>query len=872
MKTDDLRKTYLDFFKSKQHKVYGSDSLIPADDPSLLFTGAGMNQFKPYFLGLKKDVKRATSCQKCLRTADLERVGKTAYHHTFFEMLGNFSFGDYFKEEAIEWGWEFVTKALAIPHNELWVSVYEEDEEAFQIWKKKMMLPESRIVRMGAEDNFWPSNARIDGPNGPCGPCSEIYVGKETGKGVEIWNLVFTQFDRQSDATLVPLPQKNIDTGMGLERAASVMQKVVSNYDIDIFKIFRGELKRLIESSRRVKNETEAVAHENAVMDHTRAVVFSIADGAFPSNEGRGYVIRKLIRIASERLQKAGSAPGRLGELVPAVVQMMQAAYPELAQKQKSIRSVIENEESAYLEIFTRYIPMLKKDLAALKPGDKTSVTQMAFKYKDTHGVPVSNIVYCVAEAGLVLDEKLYKALETEQKERSRLSSKIVGEIFANKDAFMRVKDLPQTQFLGYDTVKTEGKLVRIMRGDQNIDILASDEEGVLIFDSTPFYGESGGQVGDKGWLMSPGIAAEILDVQWIDRCIAHHVRVREGFLKVGERYGLVVDPDRRADIMKNHTATHLLHAALRKTLGEHVKQSGSLVAADYLRFDFTNFSTVDREKLAQIEAMVNQEIQKNTPLDKRTLSKEAAVREGAIAFFGEKYGDEVRVVTIGEFSKELCGGTHLRSTGEIELFKIISESSIQAGVRRIEAVTGRAARALVKSESDELARYSAEFGVATDALPTRVKALGEKVTVAKQKLTNAVVSKLSASIEKDLAKSPVVEGVTIDARKLKSATPDLLTSAFDRLKQNRAALVALWQCQTDDKTTFVVGATPDVVKKGFHAGKIVKDVAAVVDGNGGGRPDFAVGGGKNLSKVDEALKAGDKAIREQVTSMGAKH
>ncbi len=855
MKTDLLRQRYLDFFKTKGHKVFSSDSLVPSDDPSLLFTGAGMNQFKPYFLGLKKDVKRAASCQKCLRTADLDRVGKTNYHHSFFEMLGNFSFGDYFKEGAIEMAWEFVTKELGLPKEKLWVSVYQNDDEAFGIWMKKIGVPEARIVRMGAEDNFWPSNAPTDGPNGPCGPCSEIYVGEIPGKGVEIWNLVFTQYDRQSDGSLPPLPQSNIDTGMGLERCAAVTQGVESNFDTDNFVRLRAELHRLLRTPGKDK------ARENAVLDHIRAVVFSIADGALPSNEGRGYVIRKIIRLASDHLQKAGASEnGVFHKLIPVIIDVYGRAYPEIAERQKTISGIIENEERAFWEIIRMRVPALKAELPSSKDTAAT-----AFKFYDTHGLPFELIQEAAAAVNVKIDPARFEALLEEQKKRSRGSSKIAGEIFS-KGFYHLIDGLTPTQFLGYD--KTEEKaahLLRCVKGEAIVPALTEGEEGVLLFDKSPFYAESGGQVGDMGHITGAGLEAEVLDTQKMEHNIAHKVRILKGTAQVGLCYGLVVDTKRRADIMKNHTATHLLHAALRSVLGDHVKQSGSLVAPDYLRFDFTHFSAMGPEAISRVEALVNGEVAKNTLLQKRVMGKDEAVKEGAMAFFGEKYGDEVRVISIGDFSKELCGGTHLESTGQIGMFKIISESSIQAGVRRIEAITGRWAEDLLKSQERELDALAKEFSASPGALSARLVSLKRQIDETKAKLSNSITEKVRTEAVQKYKKAESFGGTKLFVDRLPNAGAELLQNVYTHLRDTKGidpqSFVVLWQSVSGDKVTFFVGASADVVKKGFNSGKIVKEIAARVGGNGGGRADFAIGGGKDLAKADEALSAGRAAI-----------
>jgi len=865
MKTDELRKTYLDFFAAKAHKVFASDSLVPADDPSLLFTGAGMNQFKPYFLGLKKDVRRAASCQKCLRTADLDRVGKTAYHHSFFEMLGNFSFGDYFKDEAIAWGWEFVTKALGLPKDRLWVSVYEQDDEAFGIWEKKIGLPASRIVRMGAEDNFWPSNAPKDGPNGPCGPCSEIYVGRDPGKGVEIWNLVFTQFDRQSDGSLPPLPQKNIDTGMGLERTAAVMQGVDSNFEADNFVRLRGELKALLK-----KGAPDERAHENAVMDHIRAVTFAIADGALPSNEGRGYVIRKIIRLASDHLEKAGAVQnGTLSRLVPVIVSLYGKAYPEIADRQKTILGIVENEDRAYLEAQRR--------VETVRRQGNAGAAEYAFMLYDTYGITLDKIQDKLKSEGLAFDAEGFNRLLEEQKERSRKSSKIAGEIFSKGAHYGFIDGLPDTVFLGYDRTESEGKVLRAVRNDAAVDSLGPGDEGLLFFDRSPFYAESGGQVGDQGTASGPGFHASVLDTQWLEKCAAHRVRVEQGSVRAGNELKLAVDAPRRADIMKNHTATHLLHAALRKTLGDHVKQSGSLVAPDYLRFDFTHFSAVDRATLDRIEALVNDEVRKDTPLDKRELSKEQALAEGAVAFFGEKYGDKVRVVSVGGFSKELCGGTHLGSTGEIGSFKIVSESSIQAGVRRIEAVTGRAATRLLEETDREWGRIARAYG-ADPSEPASLKArLAERrkhTDELKAQLVDRAVTGLRSSVLEWVRAAAPVNGVRVLVKRVPAASAELFQLTYAYLNDPKQASIGpfalLLQCERGEKATFFVGASAELAKRGFNSGKIVKEISAVVEGSGGGRPEFAVGGGQNLAKVEEALNVGRAAIETMLSALPA--
>ncbi len=750
------------------------------------------------------------------------------------------------------------------------MSVYEEDEEAFLIWKNKIGLPESKIVRLGAVDNFWPSNAKIDGPNGPCGPCSEIYVGEMPGKGVEIWNLVFTQFDRQSDGSLKNLPQKNIDTGMGLERTASVLQGVESNFDIDIFMGFRKGLRALLR-----KDAPRAVADENAVMDHARAAVFSIADGALPSNEGRGYVVRKLIRLGCDHLTKAGAEPGQFKKLAPLVAEMMQNAYPEIGARQKEIAAVIENEENAYQEVLRTRIPMwqhrLKEILSDGGDAKKRSVAVSveAFTYYDTYGVPLDLLQEAAELSGTSVDPEIFRKRMEEQKDRSRASSKIAGEIFVKSDLYALTEGIAQTQFLGYTDTKATARLLKVLRssaGQQQSDV--DGYEAVLIFDQSPFYAESGGQIGDTGSVSGNNFQAEVQDTHAHEKIILHKVRVKRGQPEVGKSYELSVDADRRADIMKNHTATHLLHSALRKTLGEHVKQSGSLVAADYLRFDFTHFRALDPETLNKIEALVNEEVKKNSKLEKQVLSKEQAIKEGAVAFFGEKYGEDVRVVSVGDFSKELCGGTHLDCTGPIGFFKITSESSIQAGVRRIQAVTGRWAEQYLQEQRQQLDKIYKTFHLDKHSPQEGLRKKTQAIMALKNRIRQSAATRITSHLDGCIQPSANIGGAKLVLETLDGADVDLMRGGFEHLKSKDVSFVLFLASGDSEKISFLVAASPDLVRKGFDAGKIVKSIAVVVEGNGGGRPDFAVGGGKRADKKNQALAFGEKAIRRELENI----
>ncbi|MCK4422569.1 MAG: alanine--tRNA ligase, partial [Candidatus Omnitrophica bacterium] len=692
MTTDELRKKYLDFFISKQHRLVPSDSLIPRNDPTLLFTGAGMNQFKEEFLGRIKDYCRATTCQKCLRTPDLENVGKTAGHHTFFEMLGNFSFGDYFKKEAITWAWEFLTKELGLSVDKLVVSVYEEDDEAFQVWHKEAGLPLEKIYRFNAKENYWPANAPADGPNGPCGPCSEIFYdqGAELSCGqpkcdpscgcdryVEIWNLVFTQFDRQADASLKPLPNKNIDTGMGLERMAAVIQGVKNNFQIDIFKPI---IEDICKTAQIKYNQNPAAdSHVQAIADHIRAVTFIIGDGALGSNEGRGYVLRSLIRRSIGHGRALGIDKNFLYKLVAVVVEVMKEPYPQLLKRRENIAQIVESEEKQYDRTLKEAQDILEDKIKGLKDEGKTVIPasgDFAFELYDTYGLPVDITEEIVSKGGFSINrEQFNKAMKSRQ-EQSRQGSKMKGDIFGDDLLDGLDKQHLKTAFVGYDKLESECKIIALYKGTDQVEEAQEGDEVELVLDKTSFYGETGGQAGDKGYLEAKGLEVEIADVKKIGECILHIGQIKKGKVSVGLKLKASVGAERRMNICRNHTATHLLHWALRTVLGEHVQQAGSMVAPDRLRFDFTHFKEVTKEQLIRIEDLVNTEILNNALVKVREMDQQEAIDSGAIALFGEKYAQKVRVVSISDFSSELCGGTHLDSIGQIGIFKIISESS----------------------------------------------------------------------------------------------------------------------------------------------------------------------------------------------------
>ncbi|MCU0651259.1 MAG: alanine--tRNA ligase, partial [Candidatus Omnitrophica bacterium] len=712
MKADILREKYLEFFRSKKHKAVESDSLVPKDDPTVLFTPAGMNQFKKQFLGMITDFTRATSSQRCLRTDDLEKVGKTDCHHTFFEMLGNFSFGDYFKAEAIAWAWEFLTKELNIAPQRLWVSVYKDDDEAYDIWKDKICVPAERIVRLGDHDNFWPADAKEKGPNGPCGPCSEIFIdlGQSAGCGkpgcspacscgrfIEIWNLVFTQFNRKDGGILEPLPQKNIDTGMGLERITAVMQGVTNNFQTDLFEPLLKEIKAAAK-----KPEAVQISEFYAVADHLRAIAFSVLDGILPSNEARGYVVRKLIRKSSMHLRSMGIHEPFLYRLVPVLADIMKKPYPQLQQRREDISSVILAEEKNFIAVLETSNTVLEEKYAGFEGGSNAwQAGEIAFELYDTYGIPLELTKAWLSKRKIEFSQESFDKKLEEQKARSKSKSAMQGDVFSLKEAHL--KDVPATVFVGYEQTAAKVEVIKILKDGKEVEQINAGDEAKIILNLSPFYAESGGQVGDTGVLNLCSGIFEVTDTQKFGKVFLHVGRVKEGHIKILNAGEAKVDPERRLAIARNHTATHLLQAALRKVLGTHVQQQGSWVGVDRLRFDFTHLSGVKDRELDRIEEIVNGYVIADLAVDKKEMSLQEAREQGALAFFAEKYEDNVRIVSISDISKEFCGGTHLDRTGFIGLFKILHESSVASGVRRIEALTGAAAYRQMKEDQSVL-------------------------------------------------------------------------------------------------------------------------------------------------------------------------
>ncbi len=870
----EIRQAYLDFFKSKNHKIVPSSSLVPENDPTLLLSNAGMNQFKPYFLGtipFPNAVPYAASCQKCFRTGDLERVGYTARHHTFFEMLGNFSFGGYFKKEAIEWAWEFVTEVLKIEKDRLWVSVFEKDDEAIELWKKTANLPVERIVRMGEESNFWTM-----GPTGPCGPCSEIYVDltpekgptqnfdedAETGRYLEIWNLVFTQFDRQEDGTLKPLPKPNIDTGMGLERVASVLQKVPSNYETDL-------MAPLVAAIAKVKNlsykadSSQSYTSLKVISDHLRATTFLIADGVLPSNEGRGYVLRRILRRAIRHGKLLGFDQPFLNQLIPEVGKIMGSVYPEVVNRKEHIVNVVRAEEERFYETIAIGTERLMEKVEALKKAKSQVLSgEEAFTLYDTYGFPLDLTKEILKEQGLSVDEAAFKTEMEGQREKARSAWKGSGDAALPPLYKELSAKIPATIFKGYEKTKDLGQVVQILRvkdkKHEMVDRLNEGEYGFVLLNQTPFYAEKGGQVGDKGVIQGFNSAevswVDVLDTQMVsDTLVGHWAFMKRGKLSAGQKVEAAVEESDRRATMRNHTGTHLLHAALRKVLGTHVGQAGSYVGPDRLRFDFTHFEGLKPEQLRRIENMVNHQILENIPVSKEEMSLDEAKKKGALAFFSDKYGDRVRIVDIPGFSMEFCGGTHVNRTGDIGLFKILSETSVASGVRRIEGITGEGSLAKVNQEEETLKEVAQLLKSSDGELKNKVQALLDELK-GKEKELSSLKSKLAGSlVDEVLAKKKDVRGVSLVVARTDELDPEGMRQLIDTLKSKMGSGVIVLGNGKPNQIAFIAGVTKDLIGK-IKAGDLVKEVAKITGGGGGGRPDLAQAGGKDVSKVDEAL------------------
>jgi len=853
MTSAELRKAFLDFYVKQNHTAVHSSPVVPANDPTLLFTNAGMVQFKETFLGQeKRDYTRATSVQRCIRAGgkhnDLENVGYTARHHTFFEMLGNFSFGDYFKREAIQFAWDFLTKELKLPEEKLWVTVFEEDQDTENIWLKEMKISGDRFSRCGAKDNFWSM-----GDTGPCGPCTEIFYdhGADVDGGppgtpeedgdryIEIWNLVFMQFDRSADGTLTPLPKPSVDTGMGLERLAAVMQGVHNNYDIDLFQA-------LVKKASELTGEKDlSNSSLRVISDHIRSCAFTVTDGVMPSNEGRGYVLRRIIRRAIRHGYKLGQSKPFFHQLVDTLVEQMGEAYPELKAEQANVIRVLKLEEERFAETLENGMKLLEDYISDL---DGTVIAgDMAFKLYDTFGFPFDLTADVAREKNLTVDEAGFKAAMEEQRERARSASSFAG------TAQSRVDFEGETQFIGYNKDEADANILAIFVDGKAVDSVSEGSQATIILDQTPFYAESGGQVGDSGSLTEGMHSFHVDDTQKQGSLFLHHGKATAGSISVGSSIHAKINvADRRAS-EKNHSATHLLHAALRQILGSHVQQKGSLVKADRLRFDFSHFEPISADQLRDIEKLVNQNIMHNENVGMNEMDIDSAKEKGAMALFGEKYGDVVRVVDMGDFSVELCGGTHVNSAGDIGPFRIASESGIASGVRRIEAITGDAAWEAIYAEDDALIQVA-------DAIKSDKNQVSSKITQvmsdykALEKELKQLQGKLASSQGDDMAGQAIeVNGVKMLAAKMEGADGNTLRETMDKLKDKLEPAVIVLAATDGQKVSVAAGVSKSATNR-FKAGELVNHVAQQVGGKGGGRPDMAMAGGKDPSKLDEAL------------------
>ena len=856
MKTGDIREAFLAYFEAQGHTRVPSSSLVPGNDPTLLFTNAGMNQFKDTFLGTEpRAYVRATSSQRCVRAGgkhnDLENVGYTARHHTFFEMLGNFSFGDYFKREAIQFAWTFLTETLGLPPERLWVTVHVSDDEAADIWLQEMGVSAERFSRLD-EDNFWQM-----GDTGPCGPCSEIFYdhgpqvpggppgseGDDLDRYIEIWNLVFMQFNRDASGELHPLPKPSVDTGMGLERIAAVMQGVHSNYEIDLFQALIRATAKLLGVDDLAHNSLRVIA------DHIRSCAFLIVDGVLPGNEGRGYVLRRIIRRAIRHGNKLGASAPFFHKLVATLVAEMGDAYPELAKLQPQVEKALLAEEEQFAKTLDNGLQILQDALADISsgviPGD------VVFKLYDTYGFPVDLTNDIARERGLELDMAGYEAAMAEQRSRSQEG----GSFKVDYNAVLKLEG--STEFTGYEHVEGEGRVTALLCDGAEVEALQPDQQGVVVLDCTPFYAESGGQAGDTGYLQADGVRLEVTDTTKAQSQHLHHVKVLQGSVRVGDRLHASVDASVRQRTRLNHSATHLMHAALRRVLGEHVTQKGSLVDSERLRFDFSHFEAVTHAELAEIADQVNAQIRANTPVSTRLMNMDDAIAAGAMALFGEKYGDEVRVLAMGEddYSVELCGGTHVDRTGDIGVFRILSESGIASGVRRIEAVTGAGALASIAHTEAQLDAVCDVVKAGRDAVAARVGALRNENRALEKELAR-LKQKLATSAGGDLTTQAVeVAGIKVLAASVEGADAKSLRDTLDQVKNKLGSAVVLLAAVDGDKVALAAGVSKDLTDR-VSAGNLMREFAGRLGGKGGGRPDMAQGGGSDVAGLPAALGA----------------
>ncbi len=862
---NELREMYLSFFESKGHLRLPSFSLVPQNDPSILLINAGMTPLKPYFTGREVPPrKRVTTCQKCIRTPDIENVGKTSRHGTFFEMLGNFSFGDYFKSDAIPWAWEFFTKVLEIPEDRLYVSVYENDDEAYDIWNKQVGLPHEKIFRLGKEDNFWEHGT------GPCGPCSEIYFDRGADKGcgkpdckvgcdcdrfIEVWNNVFTQFDKQEDGTYLELASKNIDTGMGLERLACVMQDVDNIFEVDAIRAILDHVCK-VANAEYGKDYRKDVSIR-VITDHTRSVTMMVSDGILPSNEGRGYVLRRLLRRAARHGRLLGINRMFLSDIVDTVIECFGKAYPNLVEKQDYIKKVVSLEEERFYATVDQGMIILEDYIKQVRNSGSSQLTgEMVFKLHDTYGFPMDLTREIASENNLSIDEAGFQNEMKAQKNKAREAHKSKEGSAWEKDLFANTDKTARTKFVGYTKYTEEGIVQFIVLNDELADSAQQDDEVTLVLDVTPFYAESGGQVGDAGTIYNANFKMEVIDCRkTADGKYLHIGKVISGGVQVGDKVTSSIDVEKRKATARNHTTTHLIHKALKNVLGDHVNQAGSMVNMERLRFDFTHFSAMSQEQIEAVENEVNSKILANLSVNTSEMSIEEARKSGATALFDEKYGDLVRVVSAGDYSKELCGGTHLSSTGEAGLIKILSENGISAGVRRIEALTGYNAIKYYKDKENLLKQASEAAKSSTDDIVKKIENLFDELKTSKKELEDINSKMVNSSLDSFIENANTVKGMKIVAAKLNGLDMNALRNASDTLKNKIGSGVVILVSDKDDKVNLIVSATKDAVDAGIHSGNIIKEAAAACGGGGGGRPDMAQAGGKNPQGMDNALE-----------------
>ena len=872
---NELRERFLKFYEGKGHLRLPSFSLVPQNDPSVLLINAGMTPLKPYFTGKETPPReRVTTCQKCIRTPDIENVGKTARHATFFEMLGNFSFGNYFKKEAIPWAWEFLTQDLGMPADKLWVTVYEEDDEAFEIWNRDVGLPANRIVRMGKKDNFWEHGT------GPCGPCSEIYFDRGSGKGcgksecavgcdcdrfIEFYNLVFTQFNRNEDGSYTKLSKKNIDTGMGLERLACIVQQADTLFDVDTVKNIRDYVCKV--AGKEYGSSDKFDVSIRVITDHIRGATMMISDGILPSNEGRGYVLRRLIRRAARHGRLLGINGPFLQDVAMAAINESRDAYPELVEKENFIRKVIRIEEEKFNATVDQGLSILNEFIAEIKSRNQGVLKgSMVFKLHDTYGFPLDLTREIAEEDGLLIDEEGFREEMEEQKSKAREALKSKVSSAWSSDAFKGVDKDMKTRFVGYDKIEADARLEYILKDGDVVENAQEGEEVTVILDNTPFYAESGGQVGDSGYIYGPEGVIRINDCKKTpDGKYLHLGTVEKGIVESKSVVHASIDAKRRKAIARNHTATHLLQKALRNMLGMHVAQAGSLVEPDRLRFDFTHFSAIPYEELKRIEREVNEKILEDIPVEVKIMPLEEARKLGALALFGEKYGDLVRLVKIGDYSLELCGGTHLGTTSQAGLFKILGESGIASGVRRIEALTGEGAVDYLNEREKMLNEIASTLKTNPMEALKRIESLTAEIKNAEKEIEQLKGKLVSGQIDRLLSEAVEIKGVKVITARFDQLDIDALRNSSDIVRNKIGSGVVVLASSYGGKVSFIVSATRDVIEKGIHSGNIIKEIARIAGGGGGGRPDMAQAGGKDVTKIDEALRYAHTVIEAKL-------